>query len=72
MAQGRAIRYYAEQKGGSSSLDVVEVTTMMGTFQMGYEQFNALFGLEIQKGGDIAFSVEKAYRLKSEECEVPL
>ena len=70
MAQAWATRFYAENDGGSSSLDAVAVSTERGGFHMGYEEFLELFGLEIAKGKEIAFDVT-AKKIKAGECEVP-
>lgn len=70
MSQAWAARYYAEQRGGGSSIDIVCISTMRGGFQMGYDEFHELFGLEIAKNGEIAFDVD-ATKIKAESCEVP-
>jgi hypothetical protein len=70
MAQAIAARYCAEQKGGGAWIDIVLVTTMRGSFQMGYDEFHELFGLEIPKNDEIPFEVD-ATKIPSEECQIP-
>lgn len=68
--QARAQRYYAENKEGSSWMDVVCVETDEGGFEMSYDAFRNFFDLEIPKGREIAFEVS-AKQVKEKNCKLP-
>lgn len=58
MGDARAIRYTAETKDGSSSIDVVMVELSDNSFPIGYDEFKELFGLEIGELDEIEFKVK--------------
>ena len=70
LGQGRGTRFCAENKVGSSSIDLVQIETNEGTFDIAYDTFKELFHLEVEPGDEVAFEV-KASAIKETECEVP-
>lgn len=68
--QARAARFYAENKAKSSEIDIVQVETVWGEFEIGYEPFVRLFGLEIKKGGEICFEIKGVTVIPEKECVV--
>ena len=69
MRQARATRYYAEANGGASYIDVVEVQTAAGEFEMSYEQFIEFFQMEIKKGHEVAFEINST-KIPEAKCDL--
>lgn len=70
MAQARATRFYAENKGGSARCDLVAMDTSDGEFNLSYDNFLALFDISIPKGEEVAFEVS-AKLIEESECKLP-
>jgi len=70
MGHMRSTRFYSELKDGSACSDLVSVDTEAGSFDMAYETFVALFGIDIQKQEEVSVIVH-AKEIPDEQCKVP-